>query len=327
MREVAWVVGSGGLVGSALVRELARRGTGVFHPERSLPWREVDALGTAIDDAVAAFARRVAQGHEARPASWSVYWAAGVGNMTSAPGDFVAETFALDRLLAGLARSGLAARGDGVLALSGSAGAAYGGAGDAAIDETSPVAPRGAYGVAKLDHEARIAAFAKAHGLGAFLARISTVYGAGQAAGKAHGLITHASRNLVRNLPIRIFVPLDTIRDYLVDDDAAFDLVEGARLARQRRDVITRIVAAERATTIAEILSIFRRLARRPLRVVTAATASTAAYTHRVEFRSTIPLPAAQRPNVSLVVGIGRVLAAERAAYARGASPRGANAP
>ena len=66
------------------------------------------------------------------------------------------------------------------------------------------------------------ASFVLAHASAtALVARLSTLYGPGQSRGKPQGLIAHIARGVVRNQPVRIYVPLDTVRDYLAADDAA----------------------------------------------------------------------------------------------------------
>jgi UDP-glucose 4-epimerase len=86
--------------------------------------------------------------------------------------------------------------------------------------------------------------------------------------------------------------------------------------------VQTRIVAAELPTTIAEIVSVFKRLARRAPRIVTSANKLGALYSRRVQFRSIVSPKVVARPKTTLLIGIAQLLAAERAAYAGGAQRR-----
>lgn len=145
------------------------------------------------------------------------------------------------------------------------------------------------------------------------IARISTLYGVGQASGKPQGLLTHMSRCLIRNEAIQIYVSLDTIRDYIMADDAAANVIETARSLAPGAAVM-RIVASEQPATISEIVSIFKRIARRPPRIVKSDAPASSVYSRRIQFRSLLPLSGSRRPT-SLLVGISQVLAAERLRY------------
>ena len=79
----------------------------------------------------------------------------------------------------------------------------------------------------------------------------------------------------------------------------------------------TELVASERPVTIAEIISVFKRIARRAPKVISSQTNRSALYSRRVQFRSHV-IPARDRaPATSLLVGIGRVMSAERDFFAR----------
>ena len=154
----------------------------------------------------------------------------------------------------------------------------------------------------------------------AVIARISTIYGPGQATGKQQGLMAHIARCIVRNRPIQIYVPFDTIRDYIAVDDAAGAMIALAEAAGSSPRVLIKIVASERPSTIAEIVSIYKRLARRTPRVVTSASPLSSLYSRRVQFRSVVGPDCGTSRKTSLLVGIAKVMAAERSAFARGAS-------
>ena len=92
-----------------------------------------------------------------------------------------------------------------------------------------------------------------------------------------------------------------------------------AAIAEPQQTVI-RIVASERPTTIAEIVSIFKRIARRGPRIVTSASRLSGLYTRRVQFRSMAAQPNVNLPAVSLAVGIAQLMLQERVNLARGGS-------
>ena len=146
------------------------------------------------------------------------------------------------------------------------------------------------------------------------IARISTLYGPGQTAGKKQGLMTYLARSILRNHPVQIYVPYDTIRDYVTTDDAAAAMVAAARDTAGRPRVVTKIVASERPATIAEIVSIFRRLARRAPRIATSANKLSEVYARRVQFRSVLSAGPVATPSTTLAIGIAQLMAAERVA-------------
>lgn len=313
---VAWVVGSGGLLGSALCRALVRRGAELFEPAERFRWEHAAERERQVGAAVRAFAARAAAGER-----WELYWSAGVGSMGSLEAGLAEETRALAHLLEQLQHEPQLAALPAAVAFASSAGSIYAGATDPVISESTPPSPNTPYARAKLEQEAKVSEFVRAHGKArALIARLSTLYGPGQSRGKPQGLIAHIARGLVRNQPVRIYVPLDTVRDYLAADDAAAALVEALDAAQSGPAVLTKIFASERPTTIAEIVAVFRRIARRAPRIITSASRLSALYPRRMRFASTAARELSRPPEVSLLVGVSEVLAAERALYARGAN-------
>ena len=316
--KLAWVIGSGGLLGSALCRNLQRNGARLFGPETRFAWGDASELHRQLAQAVSGFAVESALAD-----GWEIYWAAGLGTMGSAAETLVPETRALAQFLQLVGAQPSLKLKPGTLAFTSSAGAIYAGANDAVITESTVPAPTTAYAREKLIQEGLVSSFATASGnVNALIARISTVYGHGQSPGKQQGLLTHIARRILRNQPIQIYVPYDTIRDYISVDDAAAAMVKAVRAVGNGPSVTTRIIASERPTTIAEIVSIFRRITRRAPRVVTSASPLSALYARRVQFRS-IALPrSANVASKSLLVGISQLMEAERAAFARGQGRR-----
>ena len=310
----AWVVGGGGLLGSALRRALAADPDVTLFQAPRLAWSDPAEAARQLDAAAEAFGRALAPQQR-----WQILWAAGTGSMGSAVPSMALETQHLQRLLASVAGQPTLASRAGSVLLASSAGAIYAGCRDSVITERSAVAATTPYAMAKLEQERLAAQFAAEHAAVTLLvARFSTLYGPGQTASKPQGIISHIARCMVRNRPVQIFVPYDTIRDYLYIDDAArLALRALARAERCGAGVVTKIVAAQSPCTIAEIISIFKRLARRPPRIVTSASALSRLYTRRVVFRSVV-LPLADQPVTEPVLGIARVLQAERRLFAQG---------
>lgn len=310
---IAWVVGSGGLLGAAMRRALCRDGTELFSPAERFRWNDGPVLGSQMAAAVRAFASQVEAADR-----WEIYWAAGVGTMSSSEDALAPETRALALVLRLLEADPNLMATSGSMAFASSAGAIYAGSQEDIITENTSPTPTTAYAREKLRQEDLVSSFALTNPrTTALLARISTVYGPGQAAGKQQGLLTHIARRSLRNQPIQIFVPYDTIRDYIAADDAAAAMVSALRITSVKPRVLIKIIASEHPATIAEIISIFKRIARRPPRIVTSASGLSGLYSRRVQFRS-IALPECARPpNKSLPVGIAQLMMAERAAFVR----------
>ena len=194
----------------------------------------------------------------------------------------------------------------------------YAGTSDEVVTENTPVAPTTAYAREKLRQEELLRQFASTSGHTAIvLARISTLYGPGQGHEKQQGLLAHIARSILRNRAVKIYVPYDTIRDYIASDDAAAAMVALADALQETPRVLTKIVASEQPTTIAGIISIFKRLTRRPPRIVTSASRLSALYARRVQFRSVAFPDGPRTTSRSLLIGIMQLMESERAAFAR----------
>jgi UDP-glucose 4-epimerase len=324
--KLAWVVGAGGLLGAALCQALARDGARLFKPALPFCWHDQEALAGQLQAAAQQFAARL----DGAPC-WEIYWAAGVGGMGSSAQAVAPETAAFAALLDALAANPALMAAPGALALASSAGAIYAGCADDVVTETSAPAPTSAYAREKLAQEALLRNWvALRPGKLALLARISTLYGQGSNPAKPTGLLSHIARSILRNQPVQIFVPYDTIRDYIAADDAAAAMLAALRQAGQQAPAVhMKIIASQQPTTIAEIISVFKRIARRAPRVVTSVSRLSALYPRRAQFRSIVLVPPARPVHKSLAVGIAELMAAERAAYVRGltSSPRFAPKP
>ncbi len=315
MREAAWVIGAGGLLGGAIVRAIRQRGDVALHAiEQDLAWGHNELLAAQWDREVAAFARAAG-----RAGRWLLVWAAGVSSMSSDATSLEIESRALDLLLERLMAEPALRAAPGCLVLASSAGAIYGQSREDFIGETSAVTPGTAYAAHKLRQEAKVrAAVAAKPGWTALLARYSTLFGPGQSREKAQGLITQMARRIVGNEVVHIYVPLDTIRDYIFVDDAADRTVDAVRDVRERAGaVVMKIIAAEQATSIAQLVGVFRRVSRRPVRLVTSVNSLSPLYMRSICFRSEEPAGRPHSISRSLHIGIHQVLEAERVAAFR----------
>lgn len=308
------MVGSGGLLGSALRRGLQEDGTELFTPAQRFSWTDEARLCEQIGAASSAFAASL-DGAQA----WEIYWAAGIGAMSSTEVELAMETRALTGLLSHISADARFADKVGRFAFASSAGAIYAGTSAVVITEATLPAPTTAYAREKLKQEELVRSFALGSGkCTALIAQISTLYGVGQAHGKKQGLLAHIARCILRNQVVHIYVPLDTIRDYIISDDAAAVMVGVLRKACAEVRTVTKIVASEQPTTISEIISVFRKVARHPPRIATSASTLSSLYSHCVRFRSDVLREVGPKHRTGLLVGVAKVLAAERLDLAKG---------
>jgi len=308
---LAWVLGARGLLGSAFCRVLSENGATLFAPSENFAWTDPDKLPVQIEAAVREFSVAAVGSSK-----WEIYWAAGVGTMASSDESLEPETLALEKILQLIRTNDRLSGMRGAIAFSSSAGAIYGSCADDVITEASLPAPNSAYARAKLRQEGLLRDFCIANlQVTVLLARISTLYGVGQSAGKQQGLLAHMARSIIRNKPIGIYVPIDTIRDYISADDAAAEIVETLRELTEPGAVV-KIVASGRPVTIAEIISIFKRITRKSPRITTSASKASSLYLRRVQFHSIIANQQRTPKIRSLAVGIAQLFWAERFSHA-----------
>jgi UDP-glucose 4-epimerase len=157
-----------------------------------------------------------------------------------------------------------------------------------------------------------VAAFARATGTAVLVGRMANLYGPGQNLAKPQGLIAHVGMAALRREPVSIYVPLDTIRDYLFAPDAGRMVVEAIeRQEEARRDgapprSITKIFASEIETTVASVLHAWRQALHRPLRVALAANAAGRMQPRVLSFRSRIWAEVRRQPTL-LPMGVDAV--------------------
>lgn len=304
----AWVVGRDGLLGRNVAAALDARYEEWSGAER-VPWPDVAQAAARLQlelERFLDFARVSA-------ATWRLFWCAGTGTIASSDAELERET-ALVRHFAAVLGSRLA--GDAALAARGtiffasSAGATYASSADPPpFNEDARVGTLAPYGRAKLEQEDAFTYVAGATGVDFVLGRLSNLYGPGQDVAKPQGLIAHVGRATLRREPVSIYVPLDTIRDYLFAEDAGqmvVDVVawrEALRAGGAPSTTTLKIFASEVDTTVASVLGVWRQVLRRPLRVAHATTRATRLQPRVLSFRSRVAREL-RRPPTPLPVGV-----------------------
>ncbi|MDF2444171.1 MAG: UDP-glucose 4-epimerase [Subtercola sp.] len=280
MTLTTWIVGSGGLLGRALTTAASARSGWRIVPSPPLDWsdrRSVDDAGAAL---LGSWFGALADGHagENGPDTWCVIWAAGAGVIGTSREQFKAELAQFEDVL-GLVEAAASAHGVGSCGsvfLASSAGGLYGGSAAPPYTEQTVPVPLSPYGETKLAMERALDAFHERSGIPVLKGRIANLYGPGQKLSKMQGLISVLAKAQFSPTPASIFVPLDTVRDYIFVDDCAqliLDALErlvalgdgsgsgpGAAPARLN---ITKILASGEAVTVGALIGHFQSLTRR----------------------------------------------------------------
>jgi UDP-glucose 4-epimerase len=301
MTAVTWVVGAGGLLGSAVARALDERGPRWVQP-RAVVWEEHATAVHQLETLAGEFMTAVGS----RP--WQVAWCAGEGVTGSTTERLRHEHELFSSLLDELRRLG-----DpdgcvrGTVFVGSSAGALYAGSPNPPFSEESPVAPISAYGLTKVDMEEVARRWAEQTGGGVVLGRIANLYGPAQNLRKSQGLISQIIRSHLLRAPISIYVPLDTTRDYIYADDCGgliADVLAGfASTAVDEPRVLTKIFASHRGVTVGAMLGEMRRVFKRAPQIVLGSSPQASLQARDLRLRSCVEpvLPGRLTP---LAVGI-----------------------
>ena len=308
MNTISWVIGRGGLLGSAVERAIS---TPVWHPQFLFPWQDLSELRDSIADAMQQFHLRLLS---EKATSWNIYWCAGAGVVGTSAEQLAAETatlrFFLDQLSDAIANFPSAVTGQFFLASS--AGGVYGGSAGRPLTEATIPHPISDYGREKLAHEEILGDWVRElPNVSTLVGRLSNLYGPGQHLEKPQGLISHMSRCLIFSVPVRIFVPLDTIRDYLFVEDAATRIAAGMRRLRHEAPNggyhVIKIFGSGSETSVASLIGVFRQIAKRHLRLISSQSAVRSQQPAGLQFRSIVWSDESPLPRTELLDGVNRV--------------------
>ena len=308
-----WVVGRG-LLGNAVARALPKAPL-----RRSVRWGDD---GAAIEDLAAGLRALYATPSE----QYRVFWCAGSGVTSSSADSLSREEEVFSTFMSMFAELPDDLRRRTVVFLASSVGGAYAGNPSQPFSESSPAIPASAYGQTKLAMEAALEAGVADSGLRGFVGRITNLYGPGQKLGKRQGLISVVCETYLTRRAATIYVSLDTLRDYIFEDDAAAVILAGtARAGSLPRGTTTlKIIGAGRAVSIGELIATIERVrGRRALVAYGPGDARGQALDLRVQSEEWTDLQGLV--TTSLPVGIESVFQAMLASVARG--PWAADAP
>ena len=268
---IIWVLGAGGLLGSAITRAASATQRHSIFMGSPLPWNDPQALANVID----ADAQRFKI--ECDGQDWAVIWAAGQAAVSSTSDATQSEALALTAIVTALAENLPAGRG--TFFLSSSAGGVYAGSENPPFTLSTVPRPLSAYGELKLEQEA-IATRTLRGTCSVIIGRFSNLYGPGQDLGKLQGLISRLALSAVTKEPVNIFVSLDTLRDYIYVDDAArivLALIERTVQINSAEREETHIIASGQPVSLGYLINVMQDIARSRIPVAMGAHASAAA--------------------------------------------------
>jgi UDP-glucose 4-epimerase len=286
---ITWIVGAGGLLGSAIRRQSEDSFAGSV-----IPWDAPEAAKTILrTDTQRFFA-------EANGGAWTIIWAAGAATV-SVTAQQAAVELSTFRALCEAVRSE-APQGPGVFFVTSSAGGVYAGSADPPFDVATAPVPVSPYGELKLAQEAS-AVEILGRTCAVVIGRFSNLYGPGQNLDKLQGLISRLALSAATSKPINIFVSLDTIRDYVFVDDAAAAALAlvGAASRNASKEPLLAIIASGEPATIGQLIRTVNQVTKRKVPVALGSHASAAAQVadlRLIPFDGSIaqtPLPAGVR--------------------------------
>ncbi len=264
--------GAGGLLGSAVVRAARDRGD-TAHVSSNIPWS--DSSGTV--QAIRADARQLLELVRSNPLQrWGIVWAAGHATTASNQQQLDSELTTFQSCLAVINTELHELRG-GVFALASSAGGVYAGSDNPPFSSESEPRPLGGYGRLKLRQE-KAARELLDPNINVLVARIANLYGPGQDLSKLQGLISRLALTSVTKEPLTMFVPLDTLRDYITADDAAARLLHW--ISVDNRPHTIRVVASGEATSLGYLINLMKDITRTATPIAYGLHASAAHQSH-----------------------------------------------
>ena len=287
-----WVIGAGGLFGQALVRV-----SGKVFKAPPIPWKDETAAVEILLQALLDFTK-LAGGED-----WSIVWAAGRATTSSTPDQTAAELRLFSSFIELLKTNTPA--GKGVFAVTSSAGGVYAGSSNPPFSSSTPPVPVSAYGRLKLDQEQ--VAQTLSPQVPVVSLRLSNLYGPGQNLTKLQGIISHLALAAITRNPVKIFVPLDTLRDYIYVDDAAVQAIHWMEKAAQERESSVRVIASGQPQTLGRLLKLMDEISRVRVPIATGFSASASYQSKDLRMRPDVDTSTLDKSSTPLPAGIKTV--------------------
>jgi len=299
---ISWVLGRGGLLGGSVERQIARSSR-VWAPSKQFLWNDVSAFKGEISQSINQFMEFV--GTE----NWAILWCAGVGIVSSSTDVLDSEVQKIQYLLDQLSKCSSQFLRQGNLFYASSAGGVYAGSRLPPFTEQTDPIPVGNYGRQKLHCEKLFSDFTLNFSTSSVIGRIANLYGPGQSRTKGQGLITTICRSSLLGKPIEIYVPLETVRNYIYIEDAA-SLVVG--LMNHIADIdevktLTKIIASDQNVSLSFLLAECARVFKKRPHIILTQAHNANLQTVDLRMKSSANTTTDQYEFTSLAVGIDRI--------------------
>jgi len=218
-----------------------------------MPWSDPDRSVAAVAADAQLFNQMLQREQE-----WGIVWAAGHATTSSTTEETEVELSVFTRCATAISNE-LGVNRRGCFLLASSAGGIYAGNADPPFDSHTLPQPTGAYGRLKRDQEVS-AEQILASAMDVTIARLANLYGPGQDLGKLQGLISRLALAAITKQTLTMFVPLDTLRDFIHVDDAAQVSLEW--LTDPSRACQVRVIATGHSTSLGFIINQMKDITR-----------------------------------------------------------------
>jgi len=301
-----WVIGSGGLLGGSIKGELIKKKQWHFTPSSPFLWNDPSALKQQFATQITQFFSHFESGDQ-----WQIVWAAGKSTMRTPESVCLQETGMLKDFLLQLTQVLQTHSYAGRIGFASTAGAIYTQGQDSPISESCPTSPSTAYARQKLAQEALLMQWASECEAcqRLIIGRFSTLYGLHQDQNKRQGLISAITKCISNSEPLSLFVPLETVRDYLWSDDAAILFLWHLNQEPPKNSDPIRLIAQEESISIAAMLEKFQLLTGKQVKVLYSPELPQGVYPLEIRFQSLHPITASLFKKLSLSQGIEKILA------------------
>ena len=207
------------MLGSS-VEETISDPRGIYRNAATFNWNSKSTLYRQIELNVNQFSQYV--GNE----SWTIYWCAGAGTVSSSEVLLEQELDAVEELFRCIRNYFGPRTANGQFFFASSIGGMYSGTSQQPISELTYPVPAGIYGKQKQKVENLFIEFASENKCKLLIGRIANLYGLNQNLSKNQGLISSICKAKVLQLPVNIYSELDTVRNYIYVHDAAKQIVQ-----------------------------------------------------------------------------------------------------
>ena len=267
---ILWVIGAGGLFGSAVVRAAQAQGWTLF-PGSSVPWSDPENAVRVVREDAQRFSGAIEPGQR-----WAIVWAAGHATTSSTQEETDIELSVFTQCLSAI-KDQLGSHQGGSLLLASSAGGVYAGSDNPPFDSRTSPHPTGVYGHLKRRQEIKAEQILD-ETMNVVIARIANLYGPGQDLSKLQGLISRLALTAITKQTLTMFVPLDTLRDYIHVDDAAHLALHWLNESTAAYQV--RVIATGNSTSLGYIISQMKDITRTQIPVAYGLHPSAAVQAH-----------------------------------------------